>query len=510
MPITGRLIIGFDTVAAEPTFRGRDPVSGVPLDPPFASASIVHVERACRSAASAFNPYREAPLALRAKFLRDCADNLLGLGEEWLERAARETGLSRTRLEGERARTVGQLQMFADHVLQGEFLGVRLDPALPGRKPLPRPDLRRRRIPLGPVAVFGASNFPLAFSAAGGDVAAALAAGCPVVVKAHPAHPGTSELAAGAISAAARACELPSGTYSHLSGPSNDLGAALVMHPAIKAVGFTGSRAGGLALVKLAGMRCEPIPVFAEMSSINPVLILPAALRARGRPLAQRFVDSLTLGVGQFCTNPGLVLALEGADLDGFVEAASTALAEAAPGQMLTAGISGNYRRGVERLRAHAGVSQVGSGRAGTDREACAALFKVSAKNFLADASLAEEVFGPSCLVVGCKDLCELHDVVRSLEGQLTATMQLDPDDYTAAATLLPTLEQKAGRILVNGWPTGVEVSPAMVHGGPYPATSDSRSSSVGTLAIERFLRPVCYQDMPETLLPSELRSNPR
>jgi 2,5-dioxopentanoate dehydrogenase len=506
MPVTGRLIIGFDTLATGVSFSGVNPSSGAPLEPPIFIAAANEVERACRLAESAFGSYRRMPLELRGKFLDTASNKIMELGDELLDRAAQETALPRARLEGERARTVGQLRLFAQLIRQGDFLGIRIDHALPQRKPLPRADLRLRKIPLGPVAVFGASNFPLAFSAAGGDVASALAAGCPVIVKGHPAHPGTSELAASAIVAAARECALPNGTYSHLSGPGHELGSALVRHSAIKAVGFTGSRAGGLALLKLATQRDEPIPVYAEMSSINPVVLLPGALRARSSDLATGFVNSLTLGAGQFCTNPGLVLAIDGPELKAFMGAAAQALSQSGAAQMLSAGISANYREGVARLEAQEGVARLARGGSGGQCAAQGALFTASAHDFLKHPVLGNEVFGPSAVVVVCRNLADLRDVLYRLEGQLTATLHLESEDHAVAATLLPTLELKAGRIVVNGWPTGVEVSPAMVHGGPYPATSDSRSTSVGTLAIERFLRPVCYQDLPDELLPEELR----
>jgi NADP-dependent aldehyde dehydrogenase len=507
MPLTGQLIIGYDRVATTAGFRATDAVRGVPIDPSFAIAGPADVARACALAEAAFDDFRHATLATRAQFLDTCAANILALGDELLERAAIETSLPRARLEGEHGRTVAQLRLFAQVVRTGDWLGLRIDPALPERKPLPRADLRQRMIPLGPVAVFGASNFPLAFSAAGGDVASALAAGCPVVVKAHPSHPGTSELAAGAISEAAKQCGLPSGTYSHLSGPANELGAALVTDPRIKAVGFTGSRAGGLALVKLAAARPEPIPVYAEMSSINPMVLLPGALKVRAQAIAAGFVTSLTLGVGQFCTNPGLVLAIAGPDLERFITAAAAALTNTAAGQMLSPAICGNYQRGVERLKSDASVSHLASGTtAGTGSLATGMLFQAEAQHFLAHAALAEEVFGPASLVIRCQDVAQLAQVLNSLEGQLTATLQLEAADHQAAAQLLPILERRVGRILVNGWPTGVEVCHAMVHGGPYPATSDSRVTSVGTRAIERFLRPVCYQDVPQALLPPELR----
>jgi alpha-ketoglutaric semialdehyde dehydrogenase len=506
MSLTGRLIIGSERVSTGESYRAVNPVDGSPLAGDFSVAGTAEVDRACEMAAAAFDAFRQTDLKQRAHFLDCCAAQLLELGDELLTRAAAETGLPRARLEGERARTVGQLRLFAAVVRRGDWLTLRIDRAQPERQPLPRPDLRLRKIPLGPVAVFGASNFPLAFSAAGGDVASALAAGCPVVVKAHPSHPGTSELAASAVSQAVRECGLPSGTYSHLSGPYNDLGRALVTHPAIKAVGFTGSRAGGLALMNLAAKRAEPIPVYAEMSSINPVIILPGALRARAEAIAAGFINSLTLGAGQFCTNPGLVLAIEGADLDRFVSAAGTALSSTGPGQMLSQSISANYRRGVERLSEHPAVAPIAQGLAGKECQARSALFRVAARDFLANAAMGEEVFGPSSLAVVCADMQELCAVIQGLQGQLTATLHLEAADHEAARRLLPALEAKVGRILVNGWPTGVEVSDAMVHGGPFPATSDSRTTSVGTLAIERFLRPVCYQDMPQELLPPELQ----
>jgi len=482
--------------------------SGALLEPAFSVAGPAEIERACALAQAAFDPYRSTALDLRAHFLETCAESIMALGDELLERAGLESGLPRARLEGERGRTVGQLRLFADVVRRGDFLGVRVDPAQPERKPLARSDLRQRKIALGPVAVFGASNFPLAFSAAGGDTASALAAGCPVIVKAHPSHPGTSELAAGAIADAVRQCGLPEGTYSHLSGPSNELGAALVADPRIKAVGFTGSRAGGLALVKIAAARPEPIPVYAEMSSINPVILLPGALKARPEAIATGFVNSLTMGAGQFCTNPGLVLALDSPELDRFLGLAGEALAKIAPGQMLSTSICANYRRRVEHLQTHSAVSVVARGQqAGAGSVGSGALFAVGARDFLANDVLNEEVFGPASIVVRCRDTAEIIAVLEHLEGQLTVTLHLTDEDTPDATRLIQILERKAGRILANGWPTGVEVSSAMVHGGPYPATSDSRVTSVGTLAIERFLRPVCYQDLPDNLLPTDLRS---
>lgn len=489
------------------TFRSVSAATGEPVGEPFAVHQVADVERACTAAAAAFEAYRATDAETRARFLERIGDEIAAIGDPLIETAMRESGLPKARLEGERARTIGQLRLFADVVRAGAWRGLRIDTALPDRQPLPRPDLRLRMVPLGPVAVFGASNFPLAFSTAGGDTASALAAGCPVVVKGHPAHPATGELVAGAIRAAATASGLPEGVFGHLTGPGNDLGSALVQDPRIAAVGFTGSRGGGLALLKLAQARPVPIPVYAEMSSINPVVLMPEALNARGPALGAAFVGSLTMGAGQFCTNPGLVLAIEGEGLDSFIDAAREALAKAPAATMLTGGIHAAYEQGVDALAGHAQVETIARGEVGSGVAQCqAGLFAVDAATFLADQALGHEVFGASSLLVRCRDEAELIGVLRAAEGQLTATIQMDAADTDAAARLIPVLELKAGRVLVNGWPTGVEVAHAMVHGGPFPATSDARTTSVGSLAIDRFLRPVSYQNLPAELLPAELR----
>jgi alpha-ketoglutaric semialdehyde dehydrogenase len=506
MRIEGRSLIGAQAVEGEgAAVFAVSATDGARLEPGFAGVGAAQLDRACALAAEAFDAYRGAGLEDRARFLEAIAANIEALGDALLERAHAETGLPLARLTGERGRTMGQLRLFARVVRDGLWLEPRIDRALPERSPAPRSDLRQRHIPLGPVAVFGASNFPLAFSVAGGDTAAALAAGCPVVVKAHPAHLGTSELVGRAVQAAVAACGLPEGVFSLLFAAGYETGTALVADPRIKAVGFTGSRAGGLALMKTAGARPEPIPVYAEMSSVNPVLILPCALAARPAEIAKGFLASLTLGSGQFCTNPGLVLAVEGAGLDAFVAAARSGVAEAAAGLMLTSGIHAAYGSGVQRLRGEAGVDLIGQGLPGAANQAQAHLFSVTADQLIARPALQEEVFGPASLLVRCRSVGEMREAVERLEGQLTATLQMDDGDLEAARALLPTLERKAGRVLVGGFPTGVEVSDAMVHGGPYPATSDGRSTSVGTLAIRRFLRPVCYQDLPAALLPEEL-----
>lgn len=511
MTVTGQMLIGHTAVlGGQGSIHGLAAASGEVLQPAFGGASAAELERACALAEAAFDPYRQLPLAQRAAFLESIASHVLGLGEELIERCHLETGLPRARLEGERGRTVGQLRLFAQVVRDGGFLGVRIDPAQPERQPLPRVELRLRHIGLGPVAVFGASNFPLAFSVAGGDTASALAAGCPVIVKAHSAHPGTSELVGQAIARAAQSLGLPEGVFSLLFDSGRAIGQGLVADPRIKAVGFTGSRTGGVALMQIAALRPEPIPVYAEMSSINPVLLLPQALEARAEQIAPAFVASLTQGAGQFCTNPGLILALEGSALQRFESAAAAALATQAAQTMLTPGIHRSYCQGVAALAAHAQVQTLAQGLAGQGTQARGALFATSAEAFMGCAQLREEVFGPASLIVRCPDFAALQQVLQSLEGQLTIALHLSDGDHPQVRTLLPLLERKAGRLLVNGFGTGVEVAHAMVHGGPFPATSDSRSTSVGSLAIQRFLRPVSYQDLPEALLPAELSSGNR
>ncbi|KTE15982.1 aldehyde dehydrogenase (NADP(+)) [Sphingopyxis sp. H115] len=506
--IAGSILIGAAEDSAAESFAAVDPATGEAMAPKFAAADPGHVDRACVLADAAFASFSETAPGERAAFLEAIADGIAAIGDALIERAMAESGLPRARLEGERGRTIGQLRMFAAFVRAGDWLHATIDPAMPDRAPLPRPDLRRRHVALGPVAVFGASNFPLAFSVAGGDTASAFAAGCPVVVKGHPAHPGTGELVARAIRAAVASCGLHEGVFSYLPGPSNALGAALVADPRIRAVGFTGSRSGGLALMRIAAARAEPIPVYAEMSSINPVILFPAALQNRADTLGEAFAQSLTMGAGQFCTNPGLLVAIGGPDFDRFVAAAGAALAGIAPATMLTPAIHASFESGVAALEGHQGTQLAARGADGPG--ACAALFVTDAATFGGDAALGHEVFGASSIIVRCRDIDEVASVVAGLEGQLTATLQLDADDEVLAARLLPLIERKVGRILANGWPTGVEVCHAMVHGGPYPATSDGRSTSVGTLAIERFLRPVSYQNLPESLLPAALKpANP-
>ncbi|AJC18369.1 aldehyde dehydrogenase (NADP(+)) [Pandoraea sputorum] len=510
MQITGEMLIGrADVRGSAGTLEAFDPSRGERLTPSFGAGTVQDVERACELARAAFDPFRALPLAKRAEFLETVAQAILDLGDALIERGHAETGLPVARLQGERGRTVGQLRMFARVVRDGHFLDATIDPAQPAREPLPRSDLRLAKIGLGPVAVFGASNFPLAFSVAGGDTASAFAAGCPVIVKAHSAHLGTSELVARAVRSALQKLDLPEGVFSLLVG-ERAVGEALVAHPAIAAVGFTGSRNGGLALQRIAQSRAVPIPVYAEMSSINPVYLLPEALATRGDAIAKGFVDSLTMGVGQFCTNPGLVLGLAGDALERFCQTASDALTAKAAGTMLTPGIHQAYDKGVARLADEPNVTLVARGQAGGACQGQAALFRTTAAEFLATPALHDEMFGPASVVIACNTVDEMIAITERLEGQLTATLQLDAGDTANARRLLPSLERRAGRILANGFPTGVEVCHAMVHGGPFPATSNAMFTSVGASAIDRFLRPVCYQDLPDALLPEALQeSNP-
>ncbi|WP_243795265.1 aldehyde dehydrogenase (NADP(+)) [Saccharopolyspora gloriosae] len=505
--LTGRMLIAGTPVFGDgEQIRAIDPGTGAELEPAYGYGGQAEVERACAAAETAFEIYRATTFEQRAVFLETIADNIEAIGETLSARAHAESGLPLARTTGERGRTTGQLRLFAQVVREGSFTGARIDPAQPDRAPAPRADIRQRKIPLGPVAVFGASNFPLAFSVAGGDTASALAAGCPVVVKAHDAHPGTCELVARAISDAAASCGLPAGTFSLLFGSGPGLGTALVTDPRIQAVGFTGSRGAGLALTAAAQSRPQPIPVYAEMSSVNPVFLLPGALASRAAELGGAFVGSLTMGSGQFCTNPGLVVAVDGPELTTFLDSASEAVTASAPTPMLTPGIARSYAAGVQALEDKGEVTVLARGQESDAPQSCrAALLVTDADAFLNGDGLDGEVFGSSSLVIRCRDTDQLRLVAAGLEGQLTATVHATAEDTGEAGALLPTLERKAGRILFNGWPTGVEVGHAMVHGGPFPSTSDSRTTSVGTLAIDRFVRPVAYQDVPAELLPGVL-----
>lgn len=483
---------------------GPTTFSATPDAPQYAAGSADLVDWACRAAEDAFASYSATSRAQRAAFLRKCAEEIDARGDEITATGCAETGLPEARLIGERGRTTGQLKLFADHIEAGDYLDIRHDPALPDRAPLPRPELYMMQRPIGPVAVFGASNFPLAFSTGGGDTASALAAGCPVVVKGHDAHPGTAELVAQAITAAATACDLHPGVFSLVQGGSFEVGQALVTHPLITAVGFTGSLRGGRALFDLCAARPTPIPFFGELGSINPMFILPAALAARGNEIAKGWAGSLTMGAGQFCTNPGVVLLPKGPEAEMFTSQAAQALSEVGPQTMLTDGICDAFGRGQEAIANEANVTSV-LGTSSGGRQVGPYLYKTDAATWLESDLLSHEVFGPLGLVVLVDSPDQMADIAKGLEGQLTCTLHLDTDDHGHARALLPLLERKAGRVLANGFPTGVEVADSMVHGGPYPASTNFGATSVGTLAIRRFLRPVCYQGIPNDLLAKHL-----
>ncbi|WP_108887812.1 aldehyde dehydrogenase (NADP(+)), partial [Pseudoprimorskyibacter insulae] len=447
------------------------------------------VNRACEAAEEAFWSYGYSTRAERAAFLNAIADEIEARGDAITQIGTQETGLPEARLQGERGRTTGQLRLFASHILAGDYLDRRHDAALPDRAPLPRPDLKMVQRPIGPVAVFGASNFPLAFSTAGGDTAAALAAGCPVVVKGHSAHPGTGEIVAEAIHAAIKSCNLHPGVFSLIQGGKRDVGTGLVTHPLIKAVGFTGSLGGGRALFDLCASRPEPIPFFGELGSVNPMFILPEALSQRGAGIGEGWAGSLTMGAGQFCTNPGISVVIDGPDADAYVAAATAALGGVGAQTMLTDGIASAYRAGRDRVAGSAGVQEVLTSVCDL-RNATPYLFATTGKEWLANDDLGEEVFGPLGLIVRVADEAEMLQIARSLHGQLTCTLHMDDGDTALAQRLMPVLERKAGRVLANGFPTGVEVADTMVHGGPYPASTNFGATSVGTLSIRRFLRP--------------------
>jgi NADP-dependent aldehyde dehydrogenase len=513
--VTGRSLVGaVDLMGSGGTFQAVSPATGARLEPGFGECGTPEVEQAAEQAWQAFGAYRFTTPEVRAAFLESIAGEIENVAPTLAARVHDETGLPAGRIAAETARTTGQLRLFAGVVRDGGWMQARIDPGDPGRKPVPRPDVRQRSVPVGPVAVFGASNFPLAFSAAGGDTASALAAGAPVVVKGHPSHPGTAEIVARAVRAAVRKHDLPAGTFSLLQGTSTELGHALVTHPHIRAVGFTGSRRGGLALVEAAARRPVPIPVYAEMSAVNPVFLLAGALAERATAIAAGFAASMTGSAGQLCTKPGLVFVLDGPDAGRFIAAATEAVKAVAPAPMLSAGIAAAYESGVRTLRSVDAVEEVahGSGGAPFAYPGGTNLFVTTGDVFLADGRLHEEVFGPAAIIVRVRDEQQLAEIVERLEGQLTATVHTSVDDPEAdhgtAARLLGRLELVAGRLIVNGWPTGVEVDHAMVHGGPFPATSAPATTSVGARAIERFLRPVAYQDVPAELLPRELRDD--
>ncbi|MEM9325694.1 MAG: aldehyde dehydrogenase (NADP(+)) [Bacteroidota bacterium] len=511
MELTGAQFIG-NTRSKEGTalFDSISPASNQPNGGvSMAEATPSEIDEAVELAEQAFDEYRQIGKDERASLLERIADNIEELGATLINECMAETALPEARLIGERGRTMNQLRLFAQVVRDGNWVDARIDTPIPDRQPLPKPDVRSMAIPLGPIAVFGASNFPLAFSVAGGDTASALAAGCPVVFKAHPAHPRTCELVAGAIVKALSESAMPEGVFSMVHGKSHEVGGQLVTHPKIRAVAFTGSQAGGLALFRQANARKTPIPVFAEMGSTNPVFILPEALKNHSEKLVQGLAGSVNLGVGQFCTNPGLIFTTSHSQTEPFINDLSSAMQSQASGTMLTSGIAAGYRQGTSALAATEGVEAIAnSSAAAGDNDVDAHLFRTDVTSYLQSKTIQEEVFGPSTVLIQGGSREEILEAARSLEGQLTATIHGTTKDLESYEDLMGILEQKVGRLIINGYPTGVEVCHSMVHGGPFPATTAPATTSVGTAAIHRFVRPVCYQDFPQRLLPAPLQDD--
>ncbi|RFZ83341.1 aldehyde dehydrogenase (NADP(+)) [Mucilaginibacter terrenus] len=505
-----RNLVGYQHVKGGKAFRAINPASGLELDAEFNAASLADVDKAMQLAAEAFEIYSLKSGAIKAAFLRSIAQEIDNLGDQLIEQAMAESGLPAQRLQGERGRTTGQLNMYADLLEEGSWVEAVIDTAIPDRQPLPRADIRKMMVPIGPAVVFGASNFPMAFSVAGGDTCSALASGCPVVVKAHPAHPGTSALVAEAVRKAAEANGLPEGVFSHLYDDGYVIGEALVKHPKTKIATFTGSFKGGMALVKMAQEREEPIPVFAEMGSINPILLLPKALENRTAELA-KLSAAITNNAGQFCTQPGLLLAIKSQALDNFKTQLASAITEIGSSTMLTPGIYQNFCKLTNGVLADDAVSVlVKSNKVDAEKsnQGTPLATEISASAFLANDKFKEEVFGPYTMLVVADNAAQLEQIVDSLQGQLTASIMAEKEELASYKSITNKLAKLAGRVILNGPPTGVEVGNAIQHGGPFPSTSDSRFTSVGTAAIKRFVRPVCWQNWEHDLLPEELQDN--
>lgn len=506
--IEGKQIIGFQRIAGGPeSFHSFDPATGENLSYRFHKATSEEVHLAAERSAAAFQVYRKRSGLQKAIFLETIADEINTLGDELVDVCCQETALPRGRIEMERLRTINQLKLFASMLREGSWLDARIEIADPARTPIPKPDIRYMEIAVGPVVVFGASNFPLAFSVAGGDTASALAAGCPVIVKAHSAHPATAEMVGKAIQKAALVCDMPDGVFSMLHGDGSIVGIELVKHPVVRAVALTGSYTAGKALFDTAAKRPVPIPVYAEMGSTNPVFVLPQAMQQRKEQIAQGFASSVTLGVGQFCTNPGLLIHEDRAGASEFTKELEVFFSKSSGGVMLTRGIHRAYQEGLSHHKALEGIQQLVVGTVtGEINTARPVLFKADSDTFSKTPELAEEIFGPTSVVVETHSREEMLSIARDLSGHLTATVHGTEEDLAGYKELIEILEQKVGRIVINGFPTGVEVCNSMVHGGPFPATTDGRSTSVGTASIHRFTRPVCYQNMPDALLPDELK----
>ena len=508
MSITGKHLINGNWIGGDSSFQADNPMANSKNDISFFNGTVEQVNDAALAASGCAEEFASMAISKRANFLREIANEIDARGEDLTKIGQSETALPAMRLDGERGRTVGQLRFFADWIEEGSWLKARIDSAMPDRQPLPRPDIRVCNKALGPVGVFGASNFPLAFSAAGGDTASALAAGCPVVVKAHSAHPGTSEIVAQAIDAAIKSCKMPAGVFAMVQGGDRSVGQALVAHPEIKAIGFTGSLGGGRALFDIATSRPEPIPFYGELGSNNPVFIMVNALGKNAKEIATSWAASLTMGVGQFCTNPGVIVAIKGAALDDFKQTAVEILKQATPTAMLTDRIAKAYH---QITKSHNNDDRLNCLLAAVDNDNpfCAApgIYSVSYDIWRDNKDLSEEVFGPAAIIIECENEAEMLEIARNFIGQLTTTVHMVAADTKSVSTIMPHLEKKSGRILINGFPTGVEVCHSMVHGGPYPASTDVRSTSVGSLAIERFVRPISYQNIPDELLPMALKN---
>lgn len=509
MELESRNRIGFDfSEGSAKTLQGINPVSNTMIPDRFFIATPDDVDVAMQKAQIAFREYSATNWDKRAAFLESIADEMEAFGDILVNKASEETGLPTARIIGERGRTTGQLRMFATYIRTGNWVEATIDTAIPDRTPVPKPDLRKMMVPLGPVVVFGASNFPLAYSVAGGDTAAALAAGCPVLVKAHPGHPGTSALVGEAIIKAAKKHNMPDGVFSLLYDNGFAVGQALVAHPLTTAVGFTGSVGGGRALFDIAAKRSNPIPVFAEMGSTNPVILLPEALKKRAQQVAEEYAGSITLGVGQFCTNPGLILGIEGEELEAFKDHLKKAFVETSPGTMLHEGIEKAFVQKSGKMLEERDVEVlVESSKEATSGQGRPTVATAKGSEFIKNPALHEEVFGPFSMLVECKDKNELEYCVKALHGQLTGTLIGEDSDYEQHSGIIYHLQQKVGRMIFNGVPTGVEVCAAMMHGGPYPATTDSRFTAVGIQSIKRFLRPVAFQNTPQVFLPLPLKN---
>jgi NADP-dependent aldehyde dehydrogenase len=507
--ITGKNYIGNQLSATgNKTYKTFNPQLNIENGHTFFEATSDEINEAVELAANAFKSYRHISGLQKAKFLNAIADEILALDDELIHTYCSESGLPEGRAKGERGRTVFQLRTFADLVADGSWVEASIDTAIPDREPLPKSDIRKMNIPLGSVVVFGASNFPLAYSTAGGDTAAALAAGCPVIVKSHPMHAGTGELVALAIIKAANKTNMPNGVFSNLNSSGIEVGVQLVKHPEVKAVGFTGSIRGGRALYDLAAQRKEPIPVFAEMGSINPVVMLPKALNNRSETLAKTYAGSITLGTGQFCTNPGLIIGLKSGGLTNFVNALAKEIVNIEPSCMLHPNIAGAYETNKAKALSQNGVKVLaGYDDAVSENYARQVVTTVEGETFLSNPTLHHEVFGPFSLVVQCKNEQQLEAIISNLEGQLTGTVISDDNEITDYSKVIDALQNRVGRVIFNGVPTGVEVCPSMVHGGPYPASTDSRFTAVGINSIKRWVRPFSYQDWPNDLLPKELKN---